>query len=705
MFENFTIRSGRTQQQGSGRRRFNLIGVFVVAFGAHTAAATTYHRGEFSFDVADPPAWVVEHDVPASWDAKIPGADTAQWRSWLIDSQIDHRHGQRVRYVDRVIEPVSSEMIRDAGKIQLWFNPEYQRLTVHRIAIRRNGQWLNRLVPSAVTLARRESQFEQDMATGTVSALLVIDDVRAGDLVRTTYSVSGMNPIMAGLVNDEFQFAGLDPQLDRRARLLFDPGTRITERRDPDTPHSVQRTIPGALEWTASAHAVVPLIDEGSYPSWYSPIPNIVVGAQHDWAEIAAWALTLYPKPKPLPEDLQKRVAEWRALPGVDARIGAALRASQEEVRYFGIELGSNSHQPSEPADTWTRRYGDCKDKARLLVTLLDELGVEAYPALVSADSGKRVAELPPSASSFDHVIVQVRLPDTTLWLDPTQTQQRGSIRNLSPGNYGFALPVAADTRALATITIPKDSVESLKVSERFQPDAKGESVDYSIRTEYHGVGAQRIRSWLQTDGHDSVARTYADFYRRRYGELKVVGELRTRETGSDGGLEVEQHFTLKKPWVADTPGQRILETVADRIAGEVELPRTAERTSPYFINYPMQIDHSTIFELPSGWTWDSAPMKRVVEDKGLSFSISTRQDGDELHINRHYRAMRASMEAEGFADHYALLRQVNDLDGWRIIVSPPPRDAEKQRNTRLQNLMRGLLDERGGHGNKQSGD
>jgi hypothetical protein len=157
----------------------------------------------------------------------------------------------------------------------------------------------------------------------------------------------------------------------------------------------------------------------------------------------------------------------------------------------------------------------------------------------------------------------------------------------------------------------------------------------------------------------------------------------------------VDEHYLLQKPWLSGTPSLRLLDTVADGIVGEVELPRTAERTSPFAIRYPVVVEHSTVFEMPSGWAWASAPEKRVLENKGLSFSIDARQVGSELRIDRKYRALRASLEAEGFAGHYALLREVNDLDSWRIVVSPPARDAEKRRNARLQNLMRGLLDER----------
>jgi hypothetical protein len=243
-------------------------------------------------------------------------------------------------------------------------------------------------------------------------------------------------------------------------------------------------------------------------------------------------------------------------------------------------------------------------------------------------------------------------------------------------------------------VVVPEQAIDRVRVGERFVPDASSEQVGYTIRTEYQGASAQRMRSWLQTAGRETVARAYESVYQRRYGELERVGELGTRDDDATGGLVIDERYLLKTPWASGTSGHRVLETLADGIAAEIELPRTSDRSSPYAIRYPFVIEHSTVFEMPSGWTWDSAPVKRVLEDKGLSFNIDARQVGDELRVDWRYQALRASLDSDGFSSHYGLLRQVNDLDNWRIVVSPPAREVQKQRNERLQKLMRGLLDE-----------
>ena len=44
------------------------------------------------------------------------------------------------------------------------------------------------------------------------------------------------------------------------------------------------------------------------------------------------------------------------------------------------------------------RRFGDCKDKTLLLLSLLDALGIEAYPALVNTDVQRGIRQQAPSA-------------------------------------------------------------------------------------------------------------------------------------------------------------------------------------------------------------------------------------------------------------------------------------------------------------------
>ncbi len=116
------------------------------------------------------------------------------------------------------------------------------------------------------------------------------------------------------------------------------------------------------------------------------------------------------------------------------------LRSAYERVaalRYVAVELGVGAIRPRTPEQVWTQRYGDCKDKAGLLVAVLGQLGIDAEYALVNRFDCTFI-EWP--AWQFNHALTRVPAdPDAgqplDLWLDSTDRLIPFGI--ISPGNYG----------------------------------------------------------------------------------------------------------------------------------------------------------------------------------------------------------------------------------------------------------------------------
>jgi hypothetical protein len=247
----------------------------VLAFGLAmgSARADEFASGGFSFRTGEVPAFVEDRPLPSEWPAAAPGAQDEQWRFWRYDRQVDHRPGADVAYTDYVYEPRSQGNIADAGRFDLSFNPDYQQLTLHRVELRRNGRWESRLKPKDISIARRERQFEQDIADGLVAALIVIEDVRAGDVVRISWSVTGSNPILAGQFSEQARLAFSHPILDLRLRAYYAPGTQIASHLENGAPAPTVSTSADATVVEVRAAAVDRLQDEGDYPVWYQPYP------------------------------------------------------------------------------------------------------------------------------------------------------------------------------------------------------------------------------------------------------------------------------------------------------------------------------------------------------------------------------------------------------------------------------------------------
>jgi len=107
----------------------------------------------------------------------------------------------------------------------------------------------------------------------------------------------------------------------------------------------------------------------------------------------------------------------------------AILDYLDREVRYTGIEFGEAALMPHELADTLSKKYGDCKDKATLLATLLRAAGIPAYVALLNAGSRMDVPADLPGMGLFDHAIVYVpadaKRKEPALWIDATDRYAR----------------------------------------------------------------------------------------------------------------------------------------------------------------------------------------------------------------------------------------------------------------------------------------
>jgi transglutaminase-like putative cysteine protease len=125
----------------------------------------------------------------------------------------------------------------------------------------------------------------------------------------------------------------------------------------------------------------------------------------------------------------------------------ALLQYVDMNVRYTGVEFGDAAIMPNSPAETLKRKYGDCKDKAVLVVAMLRAAHIPAYVALLSVGGRQDVVPDLPGMGMFDHAIVYVPgTPD--MWIDATDEYARlGQLPSIDHGR--MALVARPTTEAL----------------------------------------------------------------------------------------------------------------------------------------------------------------------------------------------------------------------------------------------------------------
>ena len=168
---------------------------------------------------------------------------------------------------------------------------------------------------------------------------------------------------------------------------------------------------------------------EANLPPDVAHFPEIEFSTGASWHAMAAEYAEIVDRradPAAVQEIVDKLIA---GKTGVAEKEGAILDYLDREVRYTGIEFGEAALMPHDPADTLSRKYGDCKDKATLLATMLRAAGIPAYVALLNAGSWMDVPADLPGMGIFDHAIVYVpgnpKHKEPALWIDATDRYAR----------------------------------------------------------------------------------------------------------------------------------------------------------------------------------------------------------------------------------------------------------------------------------------
>lgn len=197
-----------------------------------------------------------------------------------------------------------------------------------------------------------------------------------------------------------------------------------------------------------------------------------------NWTGVAHWGYNLFEIQGGEQPLLKAEIEKIRA--GGGDELEAAGRSARR-IRYFGIETGWGAIKPRPPELTLRRAFGDCKDKAQLMITILRSLGFDAVPVLISSPFQIFVDEGIPDSAQFNHAIVGVlwagrpRSPSMIIaeapGLGPVRlfdaTIAAGAPEDLSV-HFEGALALPLDPRATGLLRVPlRDPNDNAVRSER----------------------------------------------------------------------------------------------------------------------------------------------------------------------------------------------------------------------------------------------
>ncbi len=154
--------------------------------------------------------------------------------------------------------------------------------------------------------------------------------------------------------------------------------------------------------------------------------PTVYVSSFSSWTEFGAWYWNLIERQMVSTPAIASKVAELTdGLETEQEKVRAVYHWVVTEIRYnANWEFGVHGYKPYEAGAIFDRCIGDCKDKAILIVTMLREAGITAWPVLINAEDFRGREDLTaPMPHHFNHAIARVDFSDgSSRYIDGTAT-------------------------------------------------------------------------------------------------------------------------------------------------------------------------------------------------------------------------------------------------------------------------------------------
>ncbi len=615
---------------------------------------------------AAPPAWVQPIPVDTKVVKKPGELDAGRYRL-LSDSQVNV--AEEIRYEHEATQFLTEGAVEDGGRISVTFDPEYESVSFHQLIVHRAGKPIDRLAKQEIKVLQREARLDFLQYDGRLSAVIILEDVRVGDILEYAYSIRGRNPIFGGKFMGAVSTTSEEPIHHLRYRVMW-PSDRQLHFKSHGKALTPVVTPGGAVtEYVWEDRDVPGLISDREVPSWYEPWSWIQLSEFDSWGAVARWASAFTEVPPSVPEELEKELSQIALEKTEQDRVLAALRYVQDNIRYLAVEVGENSHKPYPIETILSRRFGDCKDKARMLSAMLRRLGFEAYPALVATDTRQVLAEWLPTAWAFDHEVVLLRFHGKDIWLDGTNRDQGGSLEQISFPPYALGLVVSPDTTALVPVPGSGLAEASTETAETFTFDDFSGAAALHVHTTYRGKDADGVRSKLADASVGTIRKFNLNYYARIYPQIEAVDSPAFQDDRAKNVIVADEKYRISGFWTATDKKTDDLsgDIYSQRIQDLLGRPSTRVRTMPYAVRYPKKTVHTIEVNFPRSMSFDDA--QTVIDDPAFRYAYSRVASGAKVTIRHEYEARRDNVAAAATVKYLANVERARGYLGFGISI------------------------------------
>tara|TARA_R110002050_G_scaffold204522_1_gene340011 strand:- start:8941 stop:11475 length:2535 start_codon:yes stop_codon:yes gene_type:complete len=572
--------------------------------------------------------------------------DNVGYQYLLIDFQ-ENLIKQSI-YKHYAVKILNTEGVQSMSDISVTFDPSYQTLQFHKMVVVRDGSEIEKLKTANIQSIQRETNMERSLYDGSLSAVINLSDIREGDIIEYSYSITGFNPVNEGNYATTFYHQYSSPVNQIFNRLIVDSSKPINQKQYNGAIKAEVISQQNQIEYTWKTEGLDYTLYDSNVPYWYDSQKKVSFSTFNSWNDVVNWALPLYETNTSglilnTPDEI---------VTSKENKILKTIRLVQDDIRYLGFESGIGAYKPNDPKKVFNQRYGDCKDKSLLLVTLLRDQGIDAYPVFVNTSMQNEITTKLPSNTAFDHCIVNLEFEGNQYFIDPTIANQGGNLANFSIPEYKKGLRIKNGETSL--IDIKGSENAEVFIKETITIDSIGKGAIFLIKSTYKGGKADYMRSYFNTNSKEIIQREFSNYYSSLYPGIESTENVIFTDVDRDSEniVTVEEYYKVNKFWSnADDNSYLYCEVYPLVLESLITYPQatSTNRSMPYYIGSISKFHQITSVNLPELWNVEST--NTAIVGNGFHYENIIKGYGRSLSVEHKYELTKEVIEGNELAE------------------------------------------------------
>ncbi|MGJ8639920.1 MAG: DUF3857 domain-containing transglutaminase family protein [Opitutaceae bacterium] len=605
------------------------------------------------------PEWVVLND----YDVNQARRESEPITQLILDIQYDV--AKQACFYRSVRRLENRQAVQELSQWRMNFDPNTQHIQLHSIQVIRDGEVRDYTDPKRFRIIQREEDLESYILHGEVTLLMVMENIRIGDLLDVRYTVI----TKPQLLPNHFSFLQGPPnsfsvgQYRLSVRFPKDRPLRWKSGTADNAPTITEG--PSHTHWAWQQSDIEPVEPEANVPSWDLPKSWIQVSDMQAWTELSSAAYEAWPN------DLDFQVPDkLQALLGSKERddaIEAIICYVQDEFRYLSVKTALGGQIPTHPKQVIERYYGDCKDLCCLLVHLFRTQSVEARVMLVNSNLGKKLPDLLPSATLFDHVIVEYELDGKPYWIDPTLSEQGGYITGRHIHEFKHALPIQAEATELVDQPKTRTVSDRYELHDTIMLDTAGNPSILRVATTVSGKHADSFREQLAQEGVEGFTKNSVERQKDRYTTNEAAEPVKFKDDRKNNVWEMIEIYKIDFFESMKSSNDQLQIAIPPSIT-MTALPIPEEKkTRTHVFAIPDDLDITHVVEVRSKTNRRLRTVKREFAQAGVLINFEAIYRSETWIQTTHLRTSNDHVIAEKTADYRRLLSDFWETAGWTI--------------------------------------